>query len=310
MSFFGLLNVNKPAGMTSRDVVNRVQRVTRSIEADLPKKDRTKIGHAGTLDPLATGVLVVALGPATRLIEYVQRMPKRYTGTFLLGQESPTEDVEGEVTLLDRPPEPTLDELRRAAEKLTGEIQQRPPAYSALKIKGRRAYNLARAGKEVDLQPRPITIYRLDVIDYAYPSMVLDVECGSGTYIRSLGRDLAESLGTGAVMSALERIAIGSFRVADAMSLDELSVESITARLIPPQQAVTSLPQTALSADEVQQLENGTMIQRSDLDAEEIAAVDADGRLIAILTVHGNGMYRPAKNFEANTRRENGADDP
>ena len=181
--------------MTSRRAVDLVERLARPAKA----------GHAGTLDPLATGVLVVCVGAATRLIEYVQRMPKRYRATFLLGRQSPTEDIEGEVTELPDAPIPTLDEIAAAAGRFVGRIAQRPPAFSALKVAGRRAYKLARAGQPPQLAPRPVEIFAAEIKSYQYPELVMEVECGSGTYIRSLGRDLAESLGTAAVMSALVR---------------------------------------------------------------------------------------------------------
>ncbi len=181
-----------------------------------------KVGHAGTLDPLATGVLVVCVGSATRLIEYVQRMPKSYVGTFLLGRQSTTEDIEGEVVELADPPVPVLEDILCAAKKLEGNILQRPPAFSALKINGRRAYKMARKGEEVKLQARPVSIHRIAVRSYEYPRLVLEVDCGSGTYIRSLGRDLAESLGTAAVMSGLVRTAIGKFDLEEAQDPGKL----------------------------------------------------------------------------------------
>ena len=150
MPVSGLLNVDKPAGITSRDAVDLVQRLARPA----------KVGHAGTLDPLATGVLVICVGSATRLIEYVQRMPKRYVGTFLLGRSSATEDVDGPITLLADPPIPATDQVEAAAEKFVGSLLQRPPVFSALKLAGRRAYDLARRGEAVELKPRPIEVYR------------------------------------------------------------------------------------------------------------------------------------------------------
>ena len=147
----GLLNVDKPAGMTSRDAVDLVQRLARPA----------KVGHAGTLDPLATGVLVICVGAATRLIEYVQRMPKRYVGTFLLGRSSTTEDIEGQVTLLSDPPIPAAAQIEAATEKFVGSLLQRPPAFSALKVAGKRAYDLARRGEAVELKPRPVEVYAL-----------------------------------------------------------------------------------------------------------------------------------------------------
>src|SRR5262245_62072249 len=151
MRHFGLLHVNKPSGITSRRVVDQVQALVRPAKA----------GHAGTLDPLASGVLVVCVGAATRLIDYVPQAAKRYTATFLFGRASDTEDIEGIVTVLAAPSVPTRVEVERAAQQFVGNIQQRPPAFSALKVAGRRAYDLARAGQSVKLAPRPVTVYRL-----------------------------------------------------------------------------------------------------------------------------------------------------
>src|SRR5436309_1327485 len=149
---FGLLNVEKPAGLTSRDVVNRVQRLVRPH----------KVGHAGTLDPLATGVLVLAVGPATRLVEYIQQMPKMYQSAFLLGRTSDTEDIEGNVTELSEPPIPNRKEIVSAISSFVGTIEQRPPAYSALKVAGRPAYKLARRGEEPQLAPRPVVVHSIE----------------------------------------------------------------------------------------------------------------------------------------------------
>ncbi len=285
---FGLLNIHKPSGSTSRDVVNRVQRLVRGV----------KVGHAGTLDPLATGVLVVALGPATRLVEYVQRMPKTYVGTFLLGRSSDTEDIEGNVVELPDPPQPTRLEIEAALPAFVGTIQQLPPAFSALKVHGQRAYALARRGEQVELQARPIAIHRLSVVRYEYPELELDVCCGSGTYIRSLGRDLARSLGTAAVMSALVRTAIGEFRLADALELDSLTPAACESNLLPPRLAVAQLPAARLSDDEVRRLANGLAISnRWGMEDAEIAALDGQGRLVAILVPRTHGELGPVRNF-------------
>jgi tRNA pseudouridine55 synthase len=284
----GLLNLNKPPGMTSRQVVDRIQRLMAT----------RRVGHAGTLDPLATGVLVVAVGAATRLVEYVQQMPKSYLGTFLLGRHSPTEDLEGEITLLDNPPQPTQEQIEVAAKKLVGCIRQRPPAFSALKVKGQRAYDLARRGRQVELEPREVTIYRLEVVAYRYPELVLQIECGSGTYVRSLGRDLAESLGTAAVMSALERIATGRFRVEDAADPRQLTPESCSARLQPLACAVEMLPKVVLSPAEILRIQHGLDICRESWQpAEEIAALDDAGRLVSILGPRDGAVWRPLRNL-------------
>ena len=285
----GLLNLNKPAGITSRRVVDHVQRLAR----------RTKFGHAGTLDPLASGVLVVCAGAATRLIEYVQRMPKRYAGTFLLGRQSSTEDTQGDVTVLKDPPLPSIDQIGSAAKALTGLIQQRPPAYSALKVDGRRAYELAREGRPVDLKPRSVVVYRLRVVAYDYPELRLDIECGSGTYVRSLGRDLAESLGTAAVMSGLVRTAIGTFRIDQAVDPHGLTCENWTGYLLPPLRAVELLPRVELTAQEIAKIRVGQAIAREGppADSREIAALDTAGRLAAILVPRGPGLLGPIRNL-------------
>jgi tRNA pseudouridine55 synthase len=304
----GLLNVHKPSGATSREVVDRVQRL-------LPRK--TKIGHAGTLDPLACGVLVVCIGSATRLVDYVQRMPKSYTGTFLLGRQSPTEDVEGPVEILDDPPIPTLPRIVAAAARLVGRIEQRPPDFSALKVQGRRAYDLARAGEKVELAAREVDVYRLDVVAYEYPELRLEVRCGGGTYIRSLGRDLARSLGTEAVMSALVRTAIGDFTLAEAVDPAALDRATLADHLLPPLRAVAALPRITLSAADLAEIRHGRTIPyrpgatgvspvhrpeapplRAGLPSSaEMAAVDSHGRLAAILTPRGENRLGPLRNL-------------
>ncbi len=285
----GLLNIDKPAGITSRDAVNLIQRLARP----------DKVGHAGTLDPLASGVLVICVGSATRLIEYVQRMPKRYTGTFLLGRSSATEDIDGTVTLLTDPPIPTAAQVDAAAEKHVGRLLQRPPAFSALKVAGQRAYDLARRGEAVELKPRPVEVYKLKVVRYEYPELALEIECGSGTYVRSLGRDLAESLGTAAVMSALVRTAIGPWTIETAVDPRTLTATDWQARLDPLRKALSALPVRELTPTELVRVRRGLFIPlAAAAESHEIAAIDDSGRLVAILVPRGPGQWGPAKNFE------------
>lgn len=286
---FGLLNINKPSGVTSRDVVNRVQHLIRPV----------KVGHAGTLDPLATGVLVVCLGPATRLVEYVQRMKKSYRGTFLLGSESKTEDVEGDVTLLTNAPIPSQHEVEAALQEFVGRIEQRPPAYSALKVKGQRAYALARNGKTVHLTSRPVEVHELCLVAYEYPTLILDVCCGSGTYIRSLGRDVAQRLGTGAVMSALERTAIGPFSLDSAVDIATLVGTSLESAVLPPTLAVADLQHVCLDDNELKALAYGRRIaDRFEIhQASEVAGVNERGELVAIFEKPSAGFLKPKRNF-------------
>ncbi|MCE9525161.1 MAG: tRNA pseudouridine(55) synthase TruB [Planctomycetales bacterium] len=285
---FGLLNLKKPSGVTSRDVVNRVQRLVKPH----------KVGHAGTLDPLASGVLVVCLGPATRLIEYVQRMPKRYLATFLLGRQSETEDIEGPVTELVDPPVPTEAQIRASLPDFIGCIQQLPPAFSALKVEGKRAYEMARQGEIPDLKPRPIEVHSIDLIEYSYPEITLDIRCGSGTYVRSLGRDIARALGTEAVMSALSRTEIGPFHVSQALCGDDITPQSIDRAFVPPQSALGTMPTLAVSEQEEALLRNGRQIQREvaynlPSGQEEVALLTSTGRLLAIVVPAGPTHWQP-----------------
>ena len=195
-SFF--LNLNKPAGVTSRDVVDMVCKAAGT----------KSVGHAGTLDPLATGVLVCGIGKATKLVEYVQRMTKTYRAEFTLGQTSDTDDTEGAVTPTADAVAPPTEELERALAKFRGLVKQTPPAYSAVKVAGRRAYELARKGKPVDLSPRQVLIHGVRLHRYEWPTLDVEIQCGSGTYIRSIARDLGMMLRTGGLMSKLVRTAI------------------------------------------------------------------------------------------------------
>jgi tRNA pseudouridine55 synthase len=291
MPFCGILNIHKPAEMTSRQAVNCVQRLTRPAKA----------GHAGTLDPLATGVLVVCVGAATRLIGYVQRMSKQYTGTFLLGRQSPTEDIEGDVTELPDAPIPTLEQIVTVAARFVGRIEQRPPAFSALKIAGRPAYKLARKGQQPQLAARPVDIDCIEVVAYQYPELVLEVRCGSGTYIRSLGRDLAESLGTAAVMSALVRSSIGCFSLDEAVDPHALNADNLPQLLQSPLRAVEYLPRVHLSADEVTRLRHGLTVERKCnvgmAEGSEIVALDPAGELVGILTFRAAGQLVTLRNM-------------
>ncbi len=283
----GILTLNKPAGWTSRDAVNRVQRLVRPAKA----------GHAGTLDPLAAGVLVVAIGQATRLIAYVQQMEKEYRAVFLLGRRSPSDDVETEVEELAAAPTPSLAQVEAALPQFTGAILQRPPAYSALKVEGRRAYKLARRGEPPELAPRPVEIHLLTVAHYDYPRLELHVRCTSGTYIRALGRDLAESLGTAAVMTELMRTAVGDFRIEDAVDADQLDDAVIAERLAPPAAAVARLPHVILTDDQVEKLGQGQLISIAHWQAPAVSAVDSRGRLVAILKPAHDDLWKPSPNF-------------
>ena len=211
-------------------------------------------------------------------------MPKTYRATFLLGQTSDTEDIEGNVHELPDPPLPTAEQIQAALSRFVGTIEQVPPAFSALKVAGERAYDLARQGRTVELAARPVEIHELKLVSYAYPELTLLIRCGSGTYVRSLGRDLARSLGTDAVMSALVRESIGPFALAGAVDGNRLTAAMIATHLLSPLLAVSDLPRCQVTAPEAQRLALGQSIENRWLPLQpESAAVDSEGQLIAIV---------------------------
>jgi tRNA pseudouridine55 synthase len=251
----GLIVLDKPTGMTSRAAVDRAARW-------FPR--RTRIGHTGTLDPLATGVLVICVGNATRLAEYVQRMSKAYRSCFRLGARSDTDDADGAVTPLPAVTLPDAASIAVALREFVGTIEQVPPAFSATKVTGRRAYSLARQGEEVQLQARPVQIHAIDVIRYEYPTLEVEVHCGKGTYIRSLARDLGERLGCGAFVQELRRTRVGPFVAEAAVPLDS-AADVARSRLLPAAMAVGELPQITLTPNDARCLCQGQAVGLTDL---------------------------------------------
>ena len=260
---------------------------------------RTKVGHAGTLDPFATGVLVVCVGPATRLAEYVQSQTKRYTAEITLGANSSTDDIEGEIAprqLADSPP--TEQQVLQVLKRYVGEIQQTPPAHSAVHVNGQRAYALARKGQQVELTPRTVTIHQIELLTYDYPKLRLDVSCGSGTYIRALARDVGETLGVGGYCSQLTRTEVGAFCIESAVAIDGLDPAH---HLLDPMIALSGLPSAVASPAQAKLLANGNAIELPpDIDVEQVAVISQAGRLLAIVRVDAEShMLRPQKVFPA-----------
>jgi tRNA pseudouridine55 synthase len=253
-----------------------VDRVVRAVGR------RVKVGHAGTLDPLASGVLVVCTGAATRLIEYVQRQTKTYRTVVLLGARSDTHDADGSVSTVEGATAPELDAVRGALASQVGTILQKPPEYSALKVEGRRAYDLARAGQAVDLAPRPVTIHRVDLLSYGWPRLELEVECEGGTYIRSIARDVGEVLGCGGLVGVLVRTRIGSFTLDRAVDPMTLSAATIAGLIRSAADAVTQLPTVSLSEEQVADVALGRAVVVTDAPAGEVALCGPDGTLVAI----------------------------
>ena len=298
----GFLNIRKPRGVTSFDAVKIV--LHEILEGKRPEK-RVKLGHAGTLDPLADGVLVMALNRASRLIERVQNQKKTYAAEFRLGLSSPSEDTETEMTPCENPIEPSREDIERILPEFTGEILQTPPIYSALKVNGKKAYDLARHGKPVELQPRKIVVYSLEIVSYEYPELRMKIVCGSGTYVRSLGRDLARRLGTEAVMSALTRTAIGVFRLEDALEIRPRDIETpeltrgkCTEFLRPMFDAVPDLPKIVYDAENLYRLRNGLTVNWEGCGVgEEFVVTNASGDFLAIVRGTERGKLRSVLNF-------------
>lgn len=214
----GILLIDKPTEMTSFGVVARVRRL---LSEQQDKK--VKVGHTGTLDPFATGLMIIVVGKECKNAEQYSKLDKVYEATIRLGQSSTTGDPEGEITD-ESATVPTREEITRALKKYTGVITQRPPIYSAIKIDGQRAYKLARAGKSVEMPERQITIYGLDLVDYTYPELKVRTHVSSGTYIRTLAEDIGRFLGTNAYCNQLRRTAIGKWKIEDAQTLQEFGV--------------------------------------------------------------------------------------
>ena len=286
----GLLVLDKPPGLSSRAAVDRVLRW-------FPR--RTRIGHTGTLDPLATGVLVLCLGAATRLAEYVQRMSKTYSAGLLLGARSDTDDADGTIIPVGSVSAPEPARLAECIRTFLGEIEQVPPAHSAAKVTGRRAYELARRGEKVSLRPRPVHIYAIDILHYDYPNLELEVHCGKGTYIRSLARDLGERLGCGALVQRLRRTRVGPFTAEEALTL-EANATTANARLLPIERAVAELPRVILRDADLLRLCCGQavapdVVSRHADAATEMAVFDEANHLAAVAMVDAHGFLRPLK---------------
>ena len=207
----GILVVNKPKGWTSFDVVAKIRN----------KLSVKKIGHTGTLDPQATGVLVLCLGKATKLAQKMLTYDKEYVCDITLGATSTTDDAEGKITPVQNVSEVSITDVENVLKKFTGTFKQVPPTFSAKKIKGRRAYQLARKGKEVKLEPVEVTIHNIELLDYKWPVVKLKIHCGKGFYVRSLARDLGEKLGVGGYLSALERTRVGHFSIERAVPIEQ-----------------------------------------------------------------------------------------
>lgn len=225
----GILLIDKPVDWTSFDVVNYVRGIAARVQSKKPRN--VKVGHTGTLDPLATGLLVVCVGSYTKRVPELLKQDKTYVTELTLGYTSATADAEGELTHISNE-QPTREQIDSVLGTFVGEIQQVPPVFSAIKVNGKRAYDLARAGKPVELEPRTVRINSITDVSYDYPKITFTASVGSGTYIRSLARDIGELLHTGAYMSALRRVEVGGFTIDQACAVREVTEENIKKLLL------------------------------------------------------------------------------
>jgi tRNA pseudouridine55 synthase len=285
----GVAAVDKEAGWTSHDVVARCRRIF----------GQRRVGHAGTLDPDATGVLLVGLGRATRLLRFLTALPKTYEAEVVLGTSTSTLDASGDVTGTWDMRRVTLAEVRRAARALTGTVDQVPPMVSAVKVGGRRLHALAREGVEVERMPRPVTVYRFDVAPGLTPGVFrIEVECSSGTYVRVLAADLGTALGGGAHLRNLRRTRVGSFEADEAHLIDELG----PALVLTPAEALRDLDQVVVGSEIQQHVARGLALDRVPLGVTgdgPWGLVDEGDRLLAVYEATETDRIRPAVVLEA-----------
>lgn len=274
----GILLVDKPLGGTSHDVVNQVRR----------KFGTKRVGHAGTLDPLGSGLLVIAVGPATRFLQYLPLEPKEYIAEITFGRCTDTYDAEGE-TRDEKPVPDNLLELFEAAKaSYMGLIEQIPPIYSAVKVKGKPMYKYARAGEEVERAPRRVHIGAIEVLWHAGEKIRVRVECSGGTYIRTLAHDLGQAVGTGAYLSALHRTRVGKFRIEQGIPLDQISPDL----LLPLREALDPMPMIQLDENDVHNVREGRALTRTaPPDARLVAFLDPEGTVFSIARVEGSMLH-------------------
>lgn len=288
-ALYGVLPVDKPVGPTSHDVVGAARRSLRE----------RRIGHTGTLDPFASGLLLLCIGPATRIAEYLTALPKRYTATIRLGAATDTDDLTGEVVHSDDGWRGLAEaRIEEALGGQVGAILQRPPAFSAKRVGGERLYAAARRGEAREVEPVEVCIDAIEIVRIDLPEVEVRVDCGSGTYIRAIARDLGEALGVGGHLTALRRTRVGRFDVADAVALDRLTDESaVAAALLSPADALGHLPSATLDVEGVEAIRHGRAVPAPELsDVDPLALVGPDGSLAAVGAAR-EGAIRPRKVF-------------
>lgn len=295
----GILNIDKPSGITSMEVVRRIKRASK----------QRRVGHGGTLDPIASGIVPVCLGQATRMMEYLVDGTKEYHATFRLGVETNTYDAVGDVTAKGDASTVTMAAIVAVLERFDGEIDQVPPMFSAIKKEGKRLYNLARAGIEVEREPRKVQIMNIEVIDWSHPHLILDVICGRGFYMRSLAHDLGQTLGCGGHLTQLTRTKISAFNIDDALSLEEAEDRFTDGTweevMYAPDIAVRSMPAIVVNKGVEEMVRHGRPLPGAlripvEDSEEECRVYGSDGTFLALATFsQSEGQWKPSKVFAA-----------
>jgi tRNA pseudouridine55 synthase len=282
----GVLNVNKPSGISSYDVIRRIKPILQSP---------TPIGHAGTLDPLASGVLLVLLGEATKVSRFLLNLPKEYVAGVLLGRQTDTDDTTGK-TLAEGPVTGLTAQLvRTTLERFTGEIEQVPPAFSALKQDGQPLYRLARKGLEVRPKSRRVVVHELELLDWEPPTATIRCRVSAGTYVRALARDLGTALDTVATLATLVRTKVGLFKIEDSTAPDALDAVSLSERLTPIDAALAGMPRISVSPVQAQHLHQGKVVsgfedsKASGVDGFALARTE-DHRFLAVVVSNGTEL--------------------
>ncbi len=288
-----IVNFNKGRDVTSQEAVKAVKRYFKSRKA----------GHAGTLDPLATGILLICLNEATKITGYLSLLDKEYITTLKLGETTDTYDAEGKLIKTVKDFRVSEDEIKEVLKQFIGDVEQTPPMFSAIKLNGTPLYKLARSGVKLDLKPRKISIYSIELLDYTLPLITLKVSCSKGTYIRSLCNDIGEALHVGAHMTELQRTKIGSFKIENSAKLEELPLKKKALYTI--DYALGHLPELRFSDSELRRIKNGNTVNLNDLDSANLTAVkppvflrlkDPEGKIIGIGKISG-GSIKPERLF-------------
>jgi len=291
----GVLNMNKPSGISSHDVIRHIKRLLSTQSVICNPKSEMPMGHAGTLDPLASGVLLVLLGEATKVSRFLLGLPKEYVAGVLFGKQTDTDDTTGRV-VSERPVTGLTAQLVRAClERFTGEVEQVPPAFSALKLGGQPLYRLARKGLEVHPKPRKVTVHELELLDWQPPTATIRCRVSAGTYVRALARDLGTALTTVATLATLVRTKVGQFTIEDATAPDTLDVTSLPDLLVPIDAALAGMPHVTVSPVQAQHLRQGKIV--SGFESPTVTGIDSfalaqtdDHRFLAVVVSNGTKL--------------------